>query len=267
MKKYIVLVFLLLILYSLNAQITTVHFIDVGQGDCTFIDHDDFEILIDAGNNQYGKIVSDYIKEYIQGNLDIVVATHPDADHIGGLDTVLMDYSVGTIIDSGKVHTTKTYKDYMQAVFNELGVIFLNDSNMKFELGRGVSFKIIEIVDGRKDNNENSVISMLTVHDLNFLFTADLEANLEINYLHLFSDIDVLKVGHHGSNTSTSDQFIKQIKPEFAIISCGKNNRYGHPHAEVLRRLENHNATVYRTDTLGTIIATVDKSGVLSLNY
>ncbi len=254
MKKNCLIIITCLLAISLTAQNVDVHFIDVGQGDATFIDYGNYEVLIDAGNNKYGTIVCEYIKEYVDGSLDIVVATHPDADHIGGLDTVLKNFSVSTIIDSGKKHSTKTYDDYINAVFNEIGAVFLNDSDMSFSLGEGVTFSVIEIIDDSSDNNENSVITMLDAHGTIFLFTGDLEEHLEKEYLHLFKDINILKVAHHGSKTSTSFDFLNKTKPEFAVISCGNNNRYGHPHNEVLKRLKDFNTTVYRTDEIGTVI-------------
>ncbi len=263
LKKIFILVALFYTHVLIAQEYVHVHFIDVGQGDATFIDCGDFEILIDAGNNQYGDDVSAYINEYVYGSLDIVIATHPDADHIGGLDIILNDYTVTTIIDSGKEHTTKTYKDYVQAVFNELGVTFLNDSDMIFDIGEGVTFSIIELVDDRTDNNENSVVSMLSVNDIQLLFMADIESALEIDFLNKFKDIDVLKVGHHGSRTSTAKVFLRKTNPEYAIISCGKNNQYGHPHKEVLERLENFNVEIFRTDELGTIVATVQGDEII----
>ncbi len=260
MKRILFLIACIFITSLLIANDVTVHFIDVGQGDCTFIDYGDFEILIDAGNNHYGEDVYKYIQDYVFGSLDIVVATHPDADHIGGLDVILQKFPVTTIIDSGKSHTTKTYKDYMNAVFNELGTVFIYDSDMQFKLGEGVVFEVIEIIDDSKDNNENSVVTALHVNDISFLFTGDLEKQLEIKYLDLFFSIDVLKVGHHGSKTSTSNEFLNKIQPKYAVISCGENNRYGHPHQEVLERLENYGVKTFRTDISGSIVITISEN-------
>ncbi len=256
------------LVFSQSGDITTsVHFIDVGQGDCIFIDSGDYEILIDAGNNQYGDDVSNYIQKYVHGSLELVIATHPDADHIGGLDVILKNYSVSTLIDSGKKHTTKTYNDYMNAVLDEIGLVFINDYNMEIAVSSSAVFSIIELVDDRIDNNENSVVSMLDVQGVKFLFTGDLESDLEIEYISSFSEVDVLKVGHHGSKTSTSSDFLQKINPSYAVISCGKNNRYGHPHKDVLDRLLDNNIKVYRTDIQGTIIATIDDKGKLTFNY
>ncbi len=253
-----------LFLFSQTDEVATrVHFIDVGQGDCIFIDSGDYEILIDGGNNHYGEYVSDYISPYIHGTLELIVATHPDADHIGGLDTVLKRFSVGTVIDSGKKHTTKTYNDYINAVLNEIGVVFLNDFDMAIAISDNIVFNIIEVVDDRDDNNQNSVISTLDVNGIKFLFTGDLESDLEIEYIDKFPTSHVLKVGHHGSRTSTSLEFVNKVNPKYAIISCEKNNRYGHPHSQVLDILNKKNINILRTDVLGTIIAEVKDSEVI----
>ncbi len=253
MKKLYYTIILLTLSSSIYTQDVSIHFIDVGQGDCVFIDAGNYEILIDAGNNSYGESVCRYINNYVEGSLEVLVATHPDADHIGGLDKVLEDFTVETIIDSGKTHTTKTYRDYMQAVYNETEATFLKDSDKIFSVGEGITFEVIELIDGSKDNNENSVVCILKTFNDSFLFTGDLESKIEHEFLWKFEPVTVLKVGHHGSNTSTSGSFLKVIQPKYAIISCGLNNRYGHPHKEVLARLVNNNTTVYRTDIHGTI--------------
>ncbi len=244
--------------FAQSADTVFVHFIDVGQGDSTFIDAGEFEILIDAGNNSYGKLVSNYIADKVDGSLDIVVATHPDADHIGGLDDILYNFEVDLVIDSGKKHTTKTYKSYMSAVLNEEDLTFIYDSDITITIGEGVYFTVIETIDESSDNNELSVVCSLQIHDVSMLFTADIEESIEIDFLEKFGYYDVLKVAHHGSRTSTTSAFLNVVKPKYAIISSGSNNRYGHPHKEVLERLKNHSITIYRTDINGTIIAEVN---------
>lgn len=244
-----------------TAQETTivkVHFINVGQADSILIDCGEFEILIDGGNNHNGDTVCEYLADKVDGNLEIIVATHPDADHIGGLDTVLENYTVEKIIDSGKTHTTKTYRDYMEAVQNEENAIFLEDADMVFEIGDNVLFSIIEIVDNQSHMNNNSVVSRLDVGDISFLFTGDLESEIELEYLDKFEEADVLKAGHHGSRSSSSPEFINKVNPKYMVISCGLDNKYGHPHAETLDTLAKINIITYRTDLQGSIVIETD---------
>ena len=239
-----------------------VHFIDVGQADAILIDYLDYEILIDGGNNGDGDLVSDYLSDKVDGNLEIIVATHPHEDHIGGLDTILEDYNVETIIDSGETHTTKTYKEYMLAVTNEKDATLMHDDDSMFVIAENIFFTVIELEDGQSNLNDNSVICRLDVGEISFLFTGDLEAETEINHLDKFEEVDVLKVGHHGSDTSTSREFIDGIKPQYAIISCGVNNRYGHPKESTTLLLDEKNIITYRTDTQGTIVGATDGSTI-----
>lgn len=238
-----------------------VHFIDVGQGDSIFIDYGDYDILIDAGDNDQGQVVADYLKSLGTDDIEIMVATHIHADHIGGLDDVLAAFDVEKIIDSGELHTTKTYEDYLTAVKNEkeeIGAEFIADKDMQFDLGNGAIFKVIELGDGYDNSNNNSVVTMLDYNDVEFLFTGDLEADIEKANLDKFEDIDILKVAHHGSSTSTSKEFLDVIKPEIAVISAGKDNSYGHPHLETLVRLGNYVDTIYGTWKSGNIVIVTD---------
>lgn len=266
LKKLFFYICIVLSCFTLRAitsdSLVTVHFIDIGQGDCTFIDYGEIEIIIDAGNNQYGDDVCEYIEEMVDGQLEIMIATHPDADHIGGLDIVLNNFDVQYVIDSGKKHTTKTYKDYINAVKNEENVQFMYDEDMIFELGEGITFKIIETIDNHSDNNQNSVVCQLDVLNTSFLFMADAEIEIEHEFIDKFEQIDVLKAGHHGSRTSSSNYFLNTVDPSYAIISCGFENRYGHPHKEVLDRFNENNIFVYRTDLQGTIIATTNGTDI-----
>ena len=240
----------------------SVYYVDVGQGDCTLIDYGVYEILIDAGNNWYGDDVCDFLTDKVNGKIEILIATHPDADHIGGLDIVLQNYDVGIVIDCGKSHTTKTYKDYISAAKTEKNVRFMYDADMFFELGEGVVFQVIELTDTHKDNNENSVVCRLDVLNTSFLFMADLGIEIENKFIEKFGRVDVLKVGHHGSRNSTSNLFLSTVDPSYAVISCGLDNKYGHPHKEVLDKLSLNTILTYRTDLQGTIVATTDGTDI-----
>lgn len=235
-----------------------VHFIDVGQADAIFIDYGDYDILIDAGNNGDGDLVVDYLEQLNTDDIEIMVATHPHEDHIGGLDDVLSAFKVGVTIDSGLNYESATYNDYLSAALNEENSDLIYDDNISFDLGNGISFKVIETGDNFENTNDYSVVTMLDYYDIEFLFTGDMEAHAELGSLNLFDDIEVLKVGHHGSSTSTSQEFLDVIKPEYAVISCGEGNRYGHPHIETLKKLNDRNISIYRTDEQGSIVATTD---------
>ena len=264
MKKNLVIFLFSVILFGLyaNEANVKVYYVDVGQGDCTLIDYGVYEILIDAGNNWYGDDVCDFLTDKVDGKLEIMIATHPDADHIGGLDIVLQNYDIGIVIDCGKSHTTKTYNDYITAAKNEENVLFMYDTDMLIELGEGVVFEIIELTDEHKDNNENSVVCQLDVIDTSFLFMADLGIEIETEFIEKFERVDVLKVGHHGSRNSSSNLFLDKVDPSYAVISCGIDNRYGHPHKEVMDKLSVNNILTYRTDLQGTVVVTTNGTDI-----
>ncbi|WP_317326991.1 ComEC/Rec2 family competence protein [Turicibacter sanguinis] len=237
-----------------------VHFIDIGQGDSTLIIYDDFHILIDGGNNGAEDILLNYLEAVGVDDLEIVVATHPDADHIGGLAEVLQTYSVDLIIDSGEAHTSQTYKAYLKQVEEQkqLGAQYLEDDDLVFELADGVTFEVIETGDDNGDRNNNSVVTKLTYNDVAFLFTGDMESDVEKKILSRDLDVDILKAGHHGSKTSSSMAFLEVVKPKTVVISAGKNNTYGHPHPVLLNRLKAYTEDIYVTADLGHIVITTD---------
>lgn len=246
---------------NVNGELT-VHFIDVNQADAILIDNKDFEVLIDGGNNKDGKAVVSYLKDYVDGPLDLVIATHPDADHIGGLDDVIEAYSVSKIIDSGAKKDTKTYEEYWQAAQNEANCQVLFDEDLTLDLGYGAKLQTIETGDGYKDANENSVVAQLNYGNVSLLLTGDMEKEAEKASLSKFEKVTVLKSGHHGSATSSSQNLLNILKPEYVIISAGKENSYAHPHRAVLERYFNSGATVFGTFRSGTIIMSTDGNTV-----
>lgn len=235
-----------------------VHFIDVGQGDSIFAELPDGKcMLIDAGENEYGDKVCDYIKNCGKTYIDYVIATHPHSDHIGGMDDVIKKFDIGTFYMPDCSNNTKTFEsmvDYLldksiPAVVAKSGVVIAEGGKLKIQIvSPGIDFEEL--------NNYSAVVK-LTYGDVSYLFTGDAETIAE-NSITADVKADVIKVGHHGSETSTGADFIKRVSPKVAVISVGKYNDYGHPHKEVVQRLLNRGTTVLRTDRDGTVIVATD---------
>jgi len=235
-----------------------VHFIDVGQGDSILIDHGSEEVLIDGGEKSPG--VTDYIKKYIDGPLEVMVATHTDADHIGGLIKVLKDFQVEEIWLNGYTATSKTYQDFMAAVNAEGAEVNQAKRNGTIST-ESLNFSILNPPDTLfSDANNNSIVLRLEYGDTVFLFTGDAEKEAEANMLATESELwaQILKVGHHGSSSSSSLNFLEAVSPDMAVISCGEGNSYGHPHDITLNNLSNLGIIIYRTDESGDIIVESD---------
>ena len=244
------------VVVTTGSSLVRVHFLDVGQGDATLIDCGEVEVLIDGGNNGAGEAVVNYLTPYIDGKLDYIIATHPDADHVGGLDAVLAAFEVGEVIDSGISSDTATYRDYWAAVQAENCTVSYDEDRI-IALSPMAALSIIETGDSWPDANDCSVVAQLTCGNIQILFTGDMTQTVEKALLPLFGDIDVLKVAHHGSSTSTCAEFLEVVKPEYAIISYGQNS-YGHPTAQTLERLFDVGATVYGTGKCGPIVLTTN---------
>ena len=235
-----------------------VHFIDVGQGDATLIDCGTTEVLIDGGSREAGPLVADYLRPYVDGNLEVLIATHPDADHIGGLASVLAAYDVGEVIDSGYPGTSWAYRNYWEAARAERGCTVSYDSDRAIPLGDNASLTVIETGDDWDSANDSSVVCRLDCGSVRVLFTGDMSLDVEQARLRLFGNVTVLKAGHHGSASSTCQEFLDVVRPEYAVISYGKNNDYHHPAPSALRRLLNCGAAVYGTGKSGTVVLVTD---------
>lgn len=235
-----------------------VHFLDVGQGDAALINDGDFEILIDGGVAAEGTKVVQYLSNYVDGDLDVVVASHEDADHIGGLPAVFDAYKVEEVVDNGRTSTTKTYNTYHNKVQAEGAEYAVDTAAQTITLPSGATLEFLPITAVYDNANDNSVVTMLTYGDVEVLFTGDLSADVADANYGLFSDVDVLKAGHHGSRTSVSSQFLQRTKPEYVVISAGVDNSYGHPHQEALSAYLNTGADVYGTFRSGDIVMTTD---------
>ncbi len=241
-----------------------VHYIDVGQGDSILIQFPSGQsMLIDAGEDT--NTVTSYLKSQGVKRIDHVIATHPHADHIGGMANVINSFEIGNVYMPRTTHTTKTYENLLLAIKNKGLKINAAKAGLNIDVGFNVKAQMVAPnSQGYDDLNNYSAVLRVQYGDTSFLFTGDAEAvseNEMINSGYTLKS-DVLKVGHHGSNTSTTSTFLKSVSPKYAVISSGKGNKYGHPHQEVLARLNNAGVKVYRTDEVGTVIAESDSKTI-----
>ena len=249
---------------SSSAGQMQVHFIDVGQGDATLIACDGHYMLIDAGNNDKGTTVQSYLMSQGVEKLDYVIGTHPDADHIGGLDVVIYKFDCDTIIMPDVANDTRTYDDVVQAMKSKGYQTTYPVVGETYTLG-GATFTIVAPnADYGNDMNDWSVGVLVQNGNNRFLFTGDAEEKAEEDILNNGIDIsaDVYAAAHHGSKTATSQAFLDKVSPTYVVISAGEGNKYGHPHAEVLNRLRAAGISVFRTDEQGTIVATSDGNDI-----
>ncbi len=239
----------------------TVAFLNIGQGDSIFIESPSGnQILIDGGPDRSVLQEISKVIPFYDRNIDLVLATHPDADHIGGLVDVLARYKVGLFMEPGTESDTSIYKE-LETRIQKINKIEARQG-MVVDLGSGAMLEILfPVLDPRgMETNNSSIVARLVYGESEFLLTGDSPLNIEDYLVNSGVDLDsdVLKAGHHGSKTSTSETFVKAVDPEYAVISAGKDNRYGHPHQEVLNILEKNNVKVLNTATEGRIIFKTD---------
>ncbi|BDH62974.1 hypothetical protein MTP04_31040 [Lysinibacillus sp. PLM2] len=234
----------------------TVHFIDVGQGDSILIESPNNKtMLIDGGTKSAGDDVVQYLRSQNVTQLDYVVATHPDADHIGGLISVLNAISIENFIDSGKVHTSATFEEMLSLIQEKHIPYKVPQKDDTIPLDKELKIDVLNADENASDNNDASIVLKVTYGEVSFLLTGD--AGIEIEEEMLKSEdvsATILKAGHHGSNTSSSLNFIKAVDPEATILSYGQDNAYGHPHYEVIENLREINSKIYGTAESGTVV-------------
>ncbi|MDC3418179.1 ComEC/Rec2 family competence protein [Aquibacillus salsiterrae] len=243
-----------------NAPHMKVHFIDVGQGDSILIELPNRKtVLIDGGPPKAGRKVVDYLKKENIKQLDLIVATHPDIDHIGGLIPVLATFEVNKLVDSGKLYYTNTYLDYLKVIEQHNIPVTIAKSNETIKLAENIRLKMLNHTSNFSSNNEASISLALRYKDMDFLFMGDVEQKQEKAIADLYNvEAEFLKVAHHGSATSSSYQFLQEVRPERAILSYAKDNPYGHPVRDVVDRLLEVGTTIYSTAKLGNIVVTTD---------
>ncbi|MDR3540915.1 MAG: ComEC/Rec2 family competence protein [Desulfosporosinus sp.] len=243
-----------------------ISYIDVGQGDSILIQIPNGKnVLIDAGNNGDANTITSYLKKQSVSKLDIVIATHPHEDHIGSMNTVINTFDIGQVIMPKKDSTTQTYKALITAIQNKGLKITEAKAGLKLDLGPEVNALLIAPNSvSYEDVNNYSAVLKLSYGTNTFLFEGDAQEQSENEMINAGFNLkaDVLKVGHHGSNTSSSSAFLAKVQPKFAVISVGKGNSYGHPAKVTIDHLTNIGAKVFRTDISGTIVAESDGTNI-----
>lgn len=242
----------------------TIHFIDVGQADSILIVQGEHNMLIDAGTNEAGKTVVEYVNSQGIDSFDYVVGTHPHEDHIGGLDNVINSFNIETFLFPKTTSTTKTFKDVATAASNKGLKFTVPQVGSTYTLG-DATFEILAPNSEKYESTNNySIVIKMTYGNNKFVFTGDAETISEAEILNNGVDLsaDLLKIGHHGSYTSTSAEFLKAVSPKYAVICVGEGNTYDHPVKSVMERLKENNIDVYRTDESGTIIAVSDGKNI-----
>lgn len=282
-KKHISLIFLIVVLfltscsvsfqnqnskfdYSENVLIApsddTVqfHFIDVGQGDCIFIQNGDKTILIDAGTYESGHKIYKYLTDRGIKKLDYFIITHPHDDHVGGAENIARGLKIDTLfLNSGLDATSYSYEKFIDVLIEKDITPSNPDLDSVYKIG-GMKLKFLSPRKNFGDENENSYVTLIEFGEIKALFTGDIEKAAETDILSRNADIsaDILKVGHHGSRTSSNQHFLNAVFPSVAVIQCEKDNKYGHPHKEALERLNRVGCNILRTDEEGTIVLSTD---------
>ena len=263
-SSFLLLLMLLLPAFGVTAAEMKVHFLDVGQGLSILVQTEGKNLLYDGGGRNAASFVVSYLEDQGVENLDYLISSHYDEDHLSGLVGCLNRFSVGTVIGSDYVHESKLYSSFMDAVsakglevqYPAVGTMYvLGDAEFEVLAPQTVS---------STDSNNNSVVIRLINDGDSFLFAGDAEYASEKEMCASGMDLncDVLVLGHHGSATSTSWDFLAQTVPSYAVISCGANNSYGHPNAETMEKMESMDIEIFRTDLQGTIVATSSGSGI-----
>ena len=279
MKKYALYVLAVLMLFSYLLVLTlpaeptaptagedeylAVHFIDVGQADCILLSCGDDYMLIDGGNAADGYAVRSYLENAGVDKLGLLVATHPHEDHIGGLPTVLTYFEAETIWTTEITYSNSTIRKFLEAADKQDAPVVQPMGGETFLLGSALVTVLGPVSTNYEDVNNLSLVLMVEFEDTRFLFTGDMETLAEGDMLDFWGEefnwkCDVLKVGHHGSYSSTGYRLLREVAPTWAVIPCGYQNDYGHPHENTLSRLRDAEVITFRMDLMSTVIALSD---------
>ena len=235
---------------SNNTDVVKVEYIDVGQADAILIENDKKYMLIDAGNNEDGDLLVNYFKDKNITDFEYVVGTHPHEDHIGGMDNIIKNFNIKNYYMPDCYTTTKTFEELLDALEEKNLSFETPDIDSEFLLGDAL-FKVLYTGTDKRDLNNTSIVLRMTYKDVSFMFTGDATNTTEKKILAKDLQSDVLKVGHHGSQYSTSDEFLDKVNPKYAIISVGTGNVYDNPKDITLNKLKR--IEVHSTDKEGTI--------------
>lgn len=238
-----------------------IYYLDVGQADSTLLINNGKTMLIDTGNYDDSKFVIGYLNNLGIKKIDYLIGTHPHEDHIGSMASIIKNFDIDKIYMPDVVTTTSFFENVLIEVKNKGYFIKTPKEGDSFNLGEAVVDVLY--LDNDEDNfNDDSIILRVRFGSNKFLFMGDASSKVEERILNKNLSADILKVGHHGSSTSTSDEFLKYVNPKYAIISVGKNNSYGHPSELVLKRLNDKNISILRTDECGTIVVESDGNNI-----
>ena len=241
-------------LINIHEDILRIYYLNVGQADSTLVINNGETMLIDGGNEADSPLIIQYIKRLGISKIDYIIATHPDSDHIAGLDKIILAFDVGCVYMPITNKSNKEMNELYNAI-EDKNVIHPNASDY-FYLGNSKCTILNSGDTSKVSDNNSSIVLQLDYGETNCLFMGDAESEVEENVT--WNDIDILKVSHHGSKDATSLTFLEKVKPEYSIISVGKDNSHNHPSNETLSNLNAVNSTIYRTDENGTIILTSD---------
>lgn len=246
----------------------TVRMLDIGQGDAFLLEKDGKFVMIDTGDIEHRDQIVALLHKYKVKEISKIIITHPHADHLGGMNAIFKNFKVDAIYDDGMPAGTGSYKNYLKQIKEKKIPYHMLKAGDEVDFFDGVKFnvlgpvKVIKDQKGNSDFNNNSIVGRLTYGSFSMMFTGDAEQEEEKTILGKGGTLksDVLKVGHHGSRTSTSPAFLKAVSPKNAFISCGQGNDYGHPHKVTIDKLEKAKVQIYRTDRNGTVTLTSDGS-------
>lgn len=263
----LLLIFVSFILTSCSNSYTdllSIHMIDVDQGESILIiTPNNKTILIDGGEGYQSRKVKSYLTKHRVKKIDLLIATHPHSDHIGGLSDIINNFKVEKIFMPKKIHTSTTFEKLLNTIQNKKLNVNNPKLNTTIEFDKDIKLHFLgPVTDYGQNLNLWSIVFRLDFKNKSFLFTGDMEKEAENDLINKYGKeylkANVLKVGHHGSNTSSSKAFLRYTDPEVAIISVGNNNPYGHPHRDIIERLENHGILIYRTDIQNNVVLLSD---------